>query len=264
MAWLGLGLAWTAGIACKAPVPTVHPDGVALTGLGWDRADAELRLRVDNPTPADVTLSAVRWSFAIADRIVVSGEDPTPRALPASTSDLAVVLPLSLVYADLGAAYQAADAVLTDGGTVPYRIAGAVDVAVGPSSTVTLALGHDGALPELRAPTLDVLSVDVGHEGAVGWIRAELHLGLPAWVGVGTLAWRITADGRALGAGRAGLGADGDLAAEVQIDAAAIAAASWDAWLGETRSVTLDVAGRLETSVGELPVALSKTIALPR
>ncbi|MEZ4239579.1 MAG: hypothetical protein R3F59_26170 [Myxococcota bacterium] len=83
-------------------------------------------------------------------------------------------MPATVHFADLSAAYD--DGVLG----APYRITGEVDLDTA-FGTWTLPLGHEGTVPLLDPPTLDLVDVDVSLEGTGVRLAVALKLGLPGW-----------------------------------------------------------------------------------
>jgi hypothetical protein len=233
------------------PLPTATFDGVSWIGLGWEEARAEVQLTVDNPLPVDVPLSGGWWSLEIGGRPFARGiVAPVTLTAGGPTSFSA---PFSIRYVDIPAAV---------GGGLPYHATGSLEVET-PLRTVPLWVDHEGMLPELSAPSVGLVGVSLTREGTAGRASLDLALGLPSWVGTGSLGWSMTAGEGVLVKGSAVLADGGHLALVLLLDPGAMATASWEAWKGTVKTVELGLDGVLQSSYGTLPIAWHTSLAIP-
>ena len=239
---------WALALACSSP--SARLDTVEITGLGWDAADARLRLIVDDPWPVDLPVTAVRWAMTVDGRPLASGSTEEELVLAARAST-PVVVPFRVRYDALPTAVA---------GGVPYHADVELDLAT-PLGRRTLPLATDGVLPELTAPSASLVSWSFTRDGFAGRLALDLAVGLPSWVAGGSLAWRVTADQQLLGSGSAAL-TERRLALVVYLDAGAMASAGWDAAWGTLERVTVDLDGALDTAWGSVPLGLHREIVL--
>ncbi|MEZ4242080.1 MAG: LEA type 2 family protein [Myxococcota bacterium] len=238
---------------CHPRLPSATLDGVDLVAADLDHAEAELRIAVDNPLPVDLDLAAVRWEVAVRDHALAAGTVDVPQPLPADSVTVLRV-PATVRFADLSAAYD--DGVLG----APYRITGEVDLDTA-FGTWTLPLGHEGTVPLLDPPTLDLVDVDVSLEGTGVRLAVALKLGLPEMVQLSALSWTVATPDAVLARGAAAVDTAGTLRMSAWLDPmGTAAAAAWAVYEGRGE-VRIDLAGALTTPLGTVPVAVSRRYA---
>ncbi len=237
----------------SSPIPSVQ--GLSLSHLGLEQAGLQIALEVDNPLWVDVPLQSLRWELVVDRDRVAHGERTAPLILSASGATV-VPIPVEIRYADL---WEAAKHTLQP--EVPYRLSLEADV-VTPRGAITLPLGHEGTLPRLALPSIDVLDVDLRRDGSQVGIDLGLKLGLPAgWV-IPTLDWMVEVDARLLGQGALQVAEDGTLQVPVRFDPRQAALASWDWAWGEATVLSLRLGGDVQTPLGTAPVSLEQAIPI--
>lgn len=241
-------------VACSLRLPSAAVDQISLTSLGLTAASLEVSVAVDNPLWVDVPLEGWRWELTVAGRSVGKGAHHEPLPLAADAVTL-VPIPVDFLYADLWAAAGSA------GGEVPYTMAVQLDLAT-PRGPLTLPMSHEGTLPRLQAPTLDVVALRPSLDGARLRLDVDLSVGLPPGLGLESLTWTAAVDEAVIGEGAARVGAQGHLTLPIALDAKQAALASWSALWGEARALHLKLDGRIATPLGSVPVSLDKQVAL--
>lgn len=238
-------------------VPSAGVDGVALTRLGMTEAALDVTVGVDNPMWVDLHLEGLRWSLSVASHKIGSGASRLPAVL-AARSESPVVVPVSVRYVDL---WNAAGATFS-GNEIPYRMSLEIDT-VTPTGLITVPLVHEGTLPALRPPTIDIVHLDWEVE-ADGRLRVDLgvDLALPESFAVNRVDWTIDVDGRVLGSGVVAVQSDGVLNIPARLDPAGAAQASWDWLWGTARQLQLAVDGTVGTPLGLVPISTRATFVL--
>ncbi len=240
-------------LGCASRLPSARVEGVSLTDLGLSQASAEVAVAVDNPLLVDVPLEGWRWELSVADHAVGRGAGAAPLVL-AANGVTTVPIPVEVVYAELAAAAGQA------GSEVPYEVRVELDVAT-PRGAVTLPLAHQGTLPRLEAPTLDVVAVRPGLDGARLTLEVELAVGLPPGLAIEALAFSASVGGAVIGEGAVLPGEDGRLVLPLAVDASQAAAASWAAAWGQAGAVSLTLDGRVATPLGSVPVRWERVVS---
>jgi hypothetical protein len=241
-------------LGCAPRLPSASLDGVGLVGADLQAVDAELRIAVDNPLLVEVPVRAVRWSLAVSGHPLADGAQTTAPAL-APNAVTVVPIPVHVAYADALGALSGAEA------GAPYAIAAEVDVQT-PLGLYTLPVAHEGTLPALEPPSVDVVDVGLGLDGAAVRLDLALRLTLPAGVSVRSLAWTVTSAERTLARGTAEVGPDGALLLPMWLSPTDAAAASMQAVLGGSMSAQVALAGELDTPLGAVPVAIERELEL--
>lgn len=236
-------------------LPSPEVEGLSLTHLDAEGAGLEVALAVENPLWVDVPLERLDWELTVAGGRVAGGRRARVMILPAGATT-SVPVPVEVRYADLWAAAGQAG-----GPEVPYRVSLELGI-VTPRGSVTVPLAHEGLLPTLRPPSVDVIDLDLGWDGA--WLRLDLilKLGMPrGWV-IPALDWSLEVDARQLARGSLEVGEQGTLKIPVRFDPRQTAWASWSWARGEARILSLALGGQLETPLGTVPVALRQQLEL--
>lgn len=243
-------------LACAPRLPSAAIADVALVGVGWEEAEAEVRVAVDNPLWVEVPTTAVRWTIELDGHTVASG---SATDLPVLAADAVTVLrvPVVMRYAEVGAAVQ------TEAEEVPYRFAAELDLETR-AGRVTLPIEHSGTVPRPTPPSLDLIDVGFGRDGTVLLVDLALALGLPAGTSVETFDWSVAVDARELGSGRAEVDPGRNLVLPMRFDVSAAAAASIATLLGQTSTLHLDLGGELGTPLGTVPIRWSRDVAIER
>ena len=237
--------------------PSAHVRDVRFTELGLSAARLEVGVGVHNPMFVDLHVQAMRWHFDVGAITVAKGATSEPTILPAS-STTTVPVPVELRYRDVSEAISAGMAAEQ----VPYEVALELDT-ITPTGEVTVPVVHRGTLPRLRAPELDLISLDWDVE-ADGRLRFDvaLHLSLPEGFSASRLDWSVSVDGRALGQGSVMSQPDGTLRFPMFLDPRGAAEASW-AWMwGEAHRFEVAVDGQIVTPLGTVPLRAQRAIAL--
>lgn len=238
-------------------VPSASVDGVALTELGMTEAALDVTVGVDNPMWVDVHVEGLRWSLNVASNTIAQGKARQPAVLAADGRS-PVVVPVRLSYGDLwGALGETFSAE-----SIPYRLSLELD-AVTPTGLMTIPMVHEGTLPRLRPPTIDILDVDWEVE-ADGRLRIDvgLKLGLSEQFSLTRLDWTVDVDGRVLGSGAVATEGDGVLRFPVRLDPMGAAEASWDWLWGSARELRLALDGMVGTPLGTVPLNTRASLVL--
>ncbi len=237
--------------------PTADVDGVSVTSLGLTEAEVQIGVGVHNPLWVDVPVDALRWEMRVADVTLGDGVSSQQHVLP-SQQRTVLPVPVQIRYADLWAA--AKETMSNEG--VPYTVLFELDTQT-PRGPETLEMRHDGQLPVLRAPSLDLVDIDVGIEDD-GRLRVELglHLGLPQDYSIVDLQWGVSVDGVSLTDGRVQADGSGTLRLPVFFDARATAEATWAYAWGEAKAMQVMLSGNVSTPFGTVPLSLDRQVAL--
>lgn len=238
-------------------VPTASVEGVALTGMTLTEASMDVTVGVDNPMLVDLHSEGLRWSFDVGSQTVAKGTSSAPAMLAAGARS-PITVPLTIGYADLWNAVGEG----FSGSELPYKLSLELD-AITPMGEMTLPLVYEGALPPLRAPSIDI--VDLAWEvEADGRLRVDLSLklGLPESFSLTRLDWTVDVDGRVLGSAAVDVRADGALRFPVRLDPRGAAEASWDWLTGSARELRLVLDGTVGTPLGTIPLATRTSLVL--
>ena len=150
--------------------PTVHMEKVRLISLGFDHAELEFELRIDNPNRIGITLTELDYVLFLSDQRFLSGSSAVRTTLTAHESTR-LKLPVRVVFKEASAAIgswaKAAEA--------PYRLEARVQVDLPILGIRTLEASHSDTLPIPRLPSikLDRITLsDLSFSGA----RLDLEL----------------------------------------------------------------------------------------
>jgi hypothetical protein len=246
-----IALGWLVGCAPRLPSATIAD--LSLVGVGWEQADAVVRVAVDNPLWIEVPITAIRWTAEVDGGRVASGSGAAPALAADAITE--VPIPLTVTWSDLGAAMT------TSAEEVSYRFAAEIDVE-GPGGIYTVPVEQVGTMPRLSRPSVDLLDVGLGHEGTVMTVDLAFALGLPAQTSVDAFAWSVAVDDTTLGSGTAGVNADRALVLPMRFDLASAAGAAIATLLGRTTAVHLDLGGELGTPLGPVPLRWRRDVPL--
>lgn len=254
--WEGCVVLWLASCGLIG-VPSASVEGVALTRMGLRDAAFDVTVSVHNPMWVDAHVDGLRWSLNVAQETVAKGASTRPAVLAAQSSS-PVVVPVELTYAQLwkglGNTFS--------GQEIPYRLSLELDT-VTPTGLVTVPMVHEGTLPALRPPEIDIVDLDWEIEPD-GRLRLDLgiDLSLPEQFSVNRLDWTVDVDGRVFGSGSVVIQADGMLRFPVRLDAVGAAEAGWNWLWGSAHRLQLALDGTLGTPFGPVPLSTRGSIAL--
>ena len=238
-------------------VPSASVQNVALTQLGMSEAGVQVTVGVDNPMWVDLHVEGLRWSLNVASHTIGRGEAKQPAVLTAgevSPIDVPVRVQYAALWGALGDSFS--------GSEVPYRLSLELDT-VTPTGLMTVPLIYEGALPPLRAPSIDIIHLDWEVEPD-GRLRIDLgiDLGLPEQFGITRLDWTVDVDGRVLGSGALDAPGDGVIRFPVRLDPVGAAEASWDWLWGSSHELRLVLDGAIGTPLGTVPLSTRASLAL--
>ena len=131
--------------------PTVQPVGLDVDAMSWERVDAHVDLRADNPWPIDLTVVQVEYTVRVGGETVATGSIEDPSTIPARGH---LKVPLPVAIDTLSAIESLADGGEgAEGGTTGVVLSGTVtvDTPLGPTA-LPIELGR--AVPVLQEPTL--------------------------------------------------------------------------------------------------------------
>jgi len=152
----------------SAPQPEVHLKSVDLQQVDFQSAHLLANLEVTNNFPATLPVSRLDWTVKIEGNQLVGGVLPSPPPLAPQVAT-PVALPFELKFDDL---LRIADR-YRDQDTAPYRLEGSFSLQT-PIGPLTLPFHHDGTIPLLHVPRVELGRVDVKQLGLDG---ATLTLG---------------------------------------------------------------------------------------
>ena len=164
-------LAFTPGchwLTARAKKPEVVLEKVDLTDVDFQQAKLRADLRVKNKIPVVVKLARVNWKVKIDADELVTGVIENALDIPAN-GELPVQIPFALKFEDLYRIQQK----LKDQDTAPFRFEGTLQVET-PVGPVKLPFHHDGTVPVLHIPQVEVAKIEVK---GVTMSGADIRLG---------------------------------------------------------------------------------------
>jgi LEA14-like dessication related protein len=132
-------------------MPTVEPVGLDVDAMTWERVDAHVDLRADNPWPIDLTVLKVAYTVRVDGEQVATGSIDTPKTIPARGR---LKVPLPVAIDTMSAVEALSDGPgETDAGATGVVLAGEVtiDTPLGPT-VLPIELGRE--VPVLQEPSL--------------------------------------------------------------------------------------------------------------
>lgn len=151
--------------------PQVSFDRMELGKPTWEAVDATFVVSVRNRSPINLNLARYTWALALADSPFLSG-DGTDGVELAANATRPLEIPVRLVFADLVRTAKA-----TRGqAAVPYGLKGDLTVQT-PLGPITVPYDHQGELPALRPPKIQVQGIRVASIDVMK-ARADLALDL--------------------------------------------------------------------------------------
>lgn len=153
----------------KPRIESVHP---RVTGIDWTGVDVTFEVNVRNPLPMELRAPAGRYAVEVAGAQIASADDVPPMAIPSRDRGI-VPLPVRFEYAEVLALLRNAH----DADEVPYRLSGAVTLTAAGLS-LDLPFSHDGEIPVLKMPAIEILGLkqgSVGFSGVGVTVSAEIE-----------------------------------------------------------------------------------------
>ena len=148
--------------------PDVKLQKVDVKSVDFQGAQLEALLEVTNKVPVDIMIGKVTWGVTIDKAHLVGGEIANGIAV-AGHGTAPVTIPFGLKFEDLFRVSQK----YKDQDTAPYRLEGTLDVET-PIGPVTIPFHHDGTVPVLKIPEVDLSRVEVR---GVNLLGADVRLG---------------------------------------------------------------------------------------
>ena len=146
------GCSWLKNFAKK---PEVKLQKVDIVGIDFQQARLRADLLVSNRVNVPVKIAKVTYGVRIDDSKLASGEIVEAVEVPALGS-VPVQVPFALSFEDvyrISEKYKEKD-------DAPYRLEGTLQVET-PVGPVTLPFKHDGLLPVLKVPQIDLAKAEV-------------------------------------------------------------------------------------------------------
>lgn len=168
LAALALPSAGCHWLNARAKKPDVTLQKVDVTDVDFQQATLRADLLVKNNVPVIVKLAKVNWAVKIESDELVKGAIEQALEIPAN-GVLPVQIPFALKFEDLYRIQQK----FKDQDTAPYRFEGSLQVET-PVGPVRLPFHHDGTVPVLRVPQVEVAKIDVK---GVNFSGADIRLG---------------------------------------------------------------------------------------
>lgn len=155
LALVSIGAGGCAWLKTMTKKPRVTLEKVDITGVDFQAARLRADLQVENRIPAAVKLAKVDWGVLVDGQSLVSGIISEAIEIPAEAK-VPVQIPFTLKFEDL---YRIAQK-YKDQDEAPFRLEGSlsVDTPIGPLS---LPFHHDGKVPVLKVPLVDLAKADV-------------------------------------------------------------------------------------------------------
>ena len=157
------GCAWLRTVTKK---PKVALKKVDVTGVDFREARLRADVEVENRIPVPVKLAKVDWGVKIDGKSLVSGDISQAMEIPAN-GVLPVQIPFTLKFEDLYRISQK----YKDQDEAPFRLEGSLSVET-PVGPISLPFHHDGKVPVLKIPQIDLAKAEVK---GVSFTGAELR-----------------------------------------------------------------------------------------
>lgn len=181
-------------IGCAEAKPRIESVQPRVTGIDWTGVDVTFEVNVRNPLPMELRAPAGRYAVEVAGAKIINAEDVPPIAIPSRDRGV-VPLPVRFEYAEVLALLRSTQ----DVDEVPYRLSGAVTLAAAGLS-LDLPFSHDGEVPVLQMPAIEILGLKQGSVGFAGvgvTVSAEIENPNAFEIGVRDLQFELTiADSR--------------------------------------------------------------------
>jgi LEA14-like dessication related protein len=196
---LGFGASGCPLLHAYTQKPDVKLQKVDVTNVDFQGANLEALLMVTNKVPVGITIGKVTWGVSLEGSKLVSGEVANGLTIEGKSS-APVKVPFGLKFEDLFKISQK----YKDQDTAPYRLEGtmAIDTPIGP---VTIPFHHDGTVPVLKIPEVDLSRVEVRGMNMTGAdVRLSFHVRNPnnLALGVSSLDYNLNLAGARVAEGK--------------------------------------------------------------
>lgn len=148
--------------------PEVKLEKVEITDVNFQGAQLAATLLVHNKIPVGITIGKVTWGVSLEGSKLAGGELIHGIAVEANGT-APVTIPFGLRFEDLYRISQK----YKDQDTAPYHLQGTMDLDT-PVGPITLPFHHDGTVPVLKIPEVDLARVEVR---GVNMMGADVRLG---------------------------------------------------------------------------------------
>lgn len=159
----GAGCSWLRAMQQK---PRLSLKKVDIVGVDFQAARLRAELELENRIPASIKLAKIDWGVKIEGADLVKGAIAQALEIPANGT-VPVEIPFTLAFEDLYKIQQK----YKDQDEAPFRLEGtlSVDTPIGP---IGLPFHHEGLVPVLKVPLVDLAKADVKGVSLSG---AEVH-----------------------------------------------------------------------------------------
>ena len=171
VAVLGVGASGCPLLHAYTQKPDVKLQKVDVTNVDFQGANLEALLQVTNKVPVGITIGKISWGVSLEGNKLVAGELTNGLTIDGKAT-APVKVPFALKFEDLFKISQK----YKDQDTAPYRLEGtmAIDTPIGP---VTIPFHHDGTVPVLKIPEVDLARVEVRGVNLLGAdVRLSFHV----------------------------------------------------------------------------------------
>lgn len=179
--------------------PDVKLEKVDVKNVDFQGAQLEALLQVTNKVPVGITIGKATWSVSIDKNRLVGGDLTNGLAI-AGKSTAPLTIPFALKFEDLFRIAQK----YKDQDTAPYHLEGTLDIDT-PVGPVTIPFHHDGTVPVLKVPEVDLSRVEVRGVNMMGAdVRLGFHVRNPnnLALAVQSLDYNLTLAGARVAEGR--------------------------------------------------------------
>lgn len=146
------GCAWLRSFSQR---PRVTLQKVDIVGVDFQAARLRADLELENRVPAAIKLAKVAWGVKIDQATLASGEITQALEIPAN-GKVPVQIPFTLTFDDLYKISQK----YKDADDAPFRLDGTLSVET-PVGPIGLPFHHEGTVPVLKVPLVDLAKADV-------------------------------------------------------------------------------------------------------
>ena len=178
--------------------PRIKLTRVDVVQVVFTGAKLAAELDVENRIPSAITVGRIHWSVSV-DGTALAGGDIANGISIAANAHAPVTVPFEVKFADL---YKIGDK-YKDADVAPYHLEGTMELDT-PLGPLSIPFHHDGTVPVLKVPEVDLARVEargVGFSGAD--VRLSFHVKNPnnLALGVQTLDYQVTLAGARLANG---------------------------------------------------------------
>ncbi|HRX87015.1 MAG TPA: LEA type 2 family protein [Phycisphaerae bacterium] len=177
---------------CAEAKPRIDSVTPRITGIDWRGVDVTFDIAVKNPLPIQLRAPGGHYAIEVGNSEIARADDVPPIAV-ASRSRGIVPLPARFEYTEVLALIRDGQ----DADEIPYRISGALALEAAGVS-VEAPFSHDGELPVLQMPSIEVTGLKQGSVGFGGvhvTVGADLENPNVFAVGVSDLRFELTIAG---------------------------------------------------------------------